>query len=117
MHAPIIIPFRGDDKSRKQKQSSIATIFSFWNTMIGSGILTLPWTFYHSGMVLGTIICFLSYLASLRTCHLIHIITEPRDDFYDTMKRYWGKGGYYMASIGTLIIILSSMIAYFLIMC
>ena len=85
--------------------------------MIGSGILTLPWTFYHSGMILGTIICFLSYLASLRTCHLIYIITEPRDDFYDTIKRYWGKGGYYMAMICTLIIILSSMIAYFLILC
>ena len=84
--------------------------------MIGSGILTLPWTFYNSGIILGIIICFLSYLASLRTAILVLRITGPGDDFYDTMRKYWGTAGYYIAVIGTLCIIETACTAYFLIM-
>lgn len=105
-HGPIIIPFRHDDESRtNQKIGDLATIFSYWNTMLGSGILTLPWTFQHSGIILGIVICFTSYLVSLRTCILIHRVTLPGEDFYDTVKKYWGPSGYYLAVICTLIII------------
>jgi len=85
--------------------------------MLGSGILCLPWTFYHSGFVLGIIICFLSYVASLRTCILIHRITAPGDDFYDTVRKYWGNKGYYIAISCTLVIIQTACTAYYLVMC
>jgi len=84
--------------------------------MIGSGIVTLPWTFYHSGMILGITICFTSFVVSLRTCILILRLTGPGDDFYDTMRKYWGKPGYYLTMVLTLIIIQTACTAYFLIM-
>jgi len=92
------------------------TTFSCWNTMIGSGIVTLPWTFYHSGMLLGTIICFISFLVSLRTCILVLRLVGPKEDFYDTMRKYWGKTGYFVAVIGTLMITMTACTAYFVIM-
>lgn len=84
--------------------------------MLGSGIVTLPWTFYNSGVVLGTIISFLSFAASLRSCILILRLTGPKDDFYDTMKRYWGMPGYYVSMGGTLTVIMTACTAYYLIM-
>lgn len=47
---------------------------------------------------------------------MIYVVTEPRDDFYDTCKRYWGTAGYLSAVVCTLVVVGSSMIAYFLIM-
>lgn len=84
--------------------------------MIGSGIVTLPWTFYHSGILLGTLICFTSFLVSLRTCILVLRLTGPKEDFYDTMRKYWGKPGYLIAVIGTLAITMTACTAYFVIM-
>ena len=92
------------------------TTFSCWNTMIGSGIVTLPWTFYHSGMLLGTLICFISFLVSLRTCILVLRLVGPKEDFYDTMRKYWGRPGYLIAVIGTLAITMTACTAYFVIM-
>ena len=83
---PIMIPFK-KNRMRDTKLSSIGTTFSCWNTMLGSGIVTLPWTFYHSGVILGTIISFCSFVASLRTCILILRLTGPKEDFYDTMRK------------------------------
>ena len=84
--------------------------------MIGAGIVTLPWAYSGSGIVLGILITILSFLVSLRTCILIYRLTGPGEDFYDTVKKYWGDAGYYLMSICTLIIIETACTAYFLIM-
>jgi amino acid permease len=73
--------------------------------MIGSGIVTLPWTFMQSGILVGIIISFISFVVSLRTCILVNRVCGPNDDFYDTAKKYWGTSGYYLAMVGTLLII------------
>jgi sodium-coupled neutral amino acid transporter 9 len=51
--------------TESQKIPSWMTIFSIWNTMIGSGVMALPWAFHHAGIVLGSIICFVSFLFSV----------------------------------------------------
>ena len=102
--------------SRTKKHSSIVTIFTAWNTMVGSGVVSMPYTFFHSGIVLGSIICFTSFLASLRTCIIIVRLVETRNEFYETMKDYWGPKGFYLSVISTMIIVQSAVTAYFVIM-
>jgi sodium-coupled neutral amino acid transporter 9 len=34
-------------------QSSRATVFSIWNTMIGSTVLSIPWGMQQSGLLIG----------------------------------------------------------------
>ena len=34
-------------------QSSLSTVFSLWNTMIGSTVVTMPWAVEQAGLVLG----------------------------------------------------------------
>lgn len=84
--------------------------------MIGSAIIAIPWSFYHSGVVLGTLICFLGFLTGVRTCILVLRITGPKDDFYDTMYKYWGNTGYYISIFGGLSIIIAACTSCFIIM-
>ena len=99
-----------------KKQSSLQTIFSCWNTCVGSSIVCLPWAFYHSGLVLGILICIISAIVSLRTCILIIRVSENHADFYDTMKAYWGMPGYYVSTLGTMAICQAACTAFFIIM-
>lgn len=87
-----------------------------WNSMIGSAVITLPWAFYHSGLLLGSLICFLSFIVGARTCIIVLRITGPREDFYDTMYKYWGSPGYYISIFGTLSIVITACTSYFIIM-
>ena len=36
-----------------EKQSSMVIIFSCWKTMIGTAVVSLPWAFQQSGIILG----------------------------------------------------------------
>lgn len=35
------------------KHGSFTTIFSVWNAMVGTGMLTIPWGYSGSGLLLG----------------------------------------------------------------
>lgn len=35
------------------KHGSLTTIFSVWNAMVGTGMLTIPWAYSNSGFILG----------------------------------------------------------------
>jgi hypothetical protein len=37
----------------KKKNGSLTVIFSVWNTMVGTGMLTIPWAYSNSGLFLG----------------------------------------------------------------
>ena len=102
--------------SSSDKHGSIYTIFSCWNTMVGSGILALPWTFYHAGMVWGVLICFVNFCVSLHTCKLCLRLSDPKQDFFSSMKTYWGHFGYILSVSATLLSIHGAQVAYFMIM-
>jgi hypothetical protein len=42
-----------DGKEDDGKHGSFTTIFSVWNAMVGTGMLTIPWGFSGSGLILG----------------------------------------------------------------
>ena len=46
-----VIAAEKDDKTGKL--GSLTTIFSIWNAMVGSGLLTIPWGYSNSGLALG----------------------------------------------------------------
>jgi len=74
-----------------QKQSSMIIIFSCWKTMIGSAVVSLPWAFQQSGLLLGLIISFTSFFISFYTCKLIIDATGDDNDYSDTLHKYYGK--------------------------
>ena len=109
-------------------------IFSFWKTMMGSAVVSLPWAFQQAGLVIGCFITFTSFLVSYYTCYLI-VRTARRDsDFFDTVYRYYGKSadtrlvnlsidlnaclgapGYYTGSIMLVVLLFGVLTVYFVI--
>ena len=98
------------------KQKSITTIFTCWNTMIGSGIVSLPWTIQNSGIVLGTIICVIGVAISYRTCILIIRTAGNDTEWFDTLYKYWGTWGRNTGLVSTSLIMIAAVCAYFIIM-
>ena len=98
------------------KQKSITTIFTCWNTMIGSGIVSLPWTINNSGILLGIIICIIGVAISYRTCILIIRTAGNDNEWFDTLYKYWGPAGRNTGLVSTALIMIAAVCAYFIIM-
>lgn len=79
------------DVKKEGKASSIVIVFSCWKTMMGSAVVSMPWAFQQSGMGLGMIISFISFVISYYTCYLIVEMTGDDPDFSDTARKYYGK--------------------------
>ena len=86
-------------EDEEEKVSSIVIIFSCWNTMVGSAIVSLPWAFQTAGLIMGVLISFVSFIISFYTCNLIIITAKKDKDYIFTLKKYFGK---YFNSILTL---------------
>ncbi len=59
--------------------------------MIGTAVVSLPWAFQQSGLLLGLIIAFLSFCISWYTCKLIVDASLYDKDYSLTLKKYYGK--------------------------
>jgi len=59
--------------------------------MIGTAVVSLPWAFEESGIALGLIISFVSFLISFYTCKLIVDTAGDDVDYSTTLKKYYGK--------------------------
>ena len=92
-------------------------IFSCWNTMVGSALVFLPWAFQSSGILFGVLITFVSFLISYYTCSLIIITAKNDSDYVFTLKKYYGKWGWYIGLIGPTILIFGAISVYFNVIC
>lgn len=41
------------EQPENAKHGSFTTIFSVWNSMVGTGLVTIPWAYSESGLLLG----------------------------------------------------------------
>eukprot|EP01088_Endostelium_zonatum_P000535 TRINITY_DN10785_c0_g1_i1.p1 TRINITY_DN10785_c0_g1~~TRINITY_DN10785_c0_g1_i1.p1 ORF type:complete len:646 (-),score=127.23 TRINITY_DN10785_c0_g1_i1:79-2016(-) len=97
-------------------QSSIITIFTIWNTMMGSSLLALPWGFSQSGFLLSLIIIIVIAASSCYTCWLIVKHSKGADDFSDVIRTYLGRAGSWLAFIASISILSGAIIAYDILM-
>lgn len=100
----------------EDKVGSMVIIFSIWNTMAGSAIVSLPWAFQTSGLLLGIIISFVSFLVSYYTCYLIVLTAKKDKDYVYTLKKYFGMKGFYVGLIGPTILIFGAIAVYFVVL-
>ena len=84
--------------------------------MLGTAVVTLPWAYQQSGLALGIIITIVSFFVSFYTCKLIVDSTGNDPEYQDTLRKYYGKPGYYAALIFPSILIIGALITYFSLM-
>ncbi len=85
--------------------------------MIGTAVVSLPWAFQQSGLGLGIIITFVSFLVSWYTCKLIVDASINDKDYSLTLKKYYGKWGFYLGLICPCVLIVGADIVYYVVMC
>ena len=60
-----VIP--GDTDKETGKHGALTNIFSCWNGMVGTGLVTIPWAYSESGIILGTILTIGAFIISFTT--------------------------------------------------
>lgn len=90
-------------KEKDEKQSSLVTIFSIWNTMMGTSLLSMPWAINQAGFALGVIVLIVMAGIIFYTCHLIVKCTQEKVkhgdvvEFSDICRECLGKPGEFIA--------------------
>ena len=72
-------------------EDSFVIVFSIWKAMVGSAIVSLPWAFQQSGLVLGSLIAFTSFVISYYTCMLVINSAKDDENFSETCRKQFGK--------------------------
>ena len=94
--------------------------------MIGTAVVSLPWAFQQSGMLLGCLITFASFVVGLYTCILIVNATGTDADYSVTAKKYYGNlcqtyalgnFGFYAALLCPAVLILGAVVVYYVLLC
>jgi len=114
----IIIPIK-----RGEGQSSIITIFSIWNTMMGTSLLAMPWAMTQAGFAMGIAIIFVMGVMTFYTCFLTVRLTSTHPcrpgvvlDFSDLCEYYLGKAGRWICFLFSAIAFLGALIVFWVLM-
>nr|AKN21661.1 slc38a-2 [Schmidtea mediterranea] len=108
-------------------QSSFVTIFSIWNTMMGTSLLSMPWAIQQSGFALGIFLMMLVGALAFYTAYLVlqsieDLPLEPgrtafNSDFSDACRFYLGKTGEIVSIVFSFLALLSGMVVYYVLLC
>lgn len=101
-------------------QPSWVTIFSLWNTMMGTSLLSMPWAINQAGFVTGIalllamagLMLYTSYRI-LKSVEGISISSEVLE-FSDVCRYYLGRWAEVIAFISSLLTLLGGMIVYWI---
>lgn len=101
-------------------QSSLVTIFSLWNTMMGTSLLSMPWAINQAGFACGIILLLvmaaLMFYTSYRVLHSVKGIKSTNDviEFSDVCRQYLGRWAEVIAFFSSLLTLLGGMIVYWI---
>ncbi|CAH8622296.1 unnamed protein product [Heterobilharzia americana] len=117
-----------DQTKSEAKQNSIITIFTIWNTMMGTSILVMPWAIQQAGFTLGIfLIIFVAFIA----WYCGHLVLKATEDlkiiqnlhssvdmeFTDVCYYHLGKPGYITAVAFSMVALIGALIVYYVLMC
>nr|CAB3266260.1 putative sodium-coupled neutral amino acid transporter 9 [Phallusia mammillata] len=109
-----------DDK----KQSSIVTIFSLWNMLMGSTLLSMPWAFGQAGLAQGILVQILMCTVAFYTAYILlkvskklaDPITKEMPEMLDLCEKLVGRWAGWLAIIGSFVVMGGALIVYWIIM-
>ncbi|XP_071952040.1 neutral amino acid transporter 9-like isoform X2 [Antedon mediterranea] len=116
-------PF-GIKKDEQGKQGSIVTIFSIWNTMMGTSLLSMPWAIQQSGFACGVVLLIVMAGLALYTCYRVIEAVRSLEqsnpgqimEFSDACRQYLGRWGLYGSVVFSLSALIGAMIVYWVLM-
>ncbi|KAG7190032.1 hypothetical protein KM043_006182 [Ampulex compressa] len=108
-------------KSIKPKQNSLVTIFSIWNTILGSSLLTIPWGIRMAGFFPGIFLILAMSALCLYTAYCLLLVHRyhgggEKVEVMLLSRIYLNKGAEYVAQIFSIAVLLGATIAYWILM-
>ncbi|OXU28233.1 hypothetical protein TSAR_009644 [Trichomalopsis sarcophagae] len=105
----------------KPKQSSLVTIFSVWNTILGSSMLTMPWGIYMAGFVPAIILILAMSGLCLFTAYKLLQVHKyhgggERIEVMELSRAFLGSWAEHMAKIFSISVLMGANIAYWILM-
>ncbi|XP_054014343.1 neutral amino acid transporter 9-like isoform X1 [Hylaeus anthracinus] len=105
----------------KPKQSSLVTVFSIWNTILGSSMLTIPWGIQMAGFIPGIILILLMSGFCLYTAYCLLLVHKYHGghkgiEVMQLSRIYLNKSAEYVAKIFSITVLLGATIAYWVLM-
>ncbi|KAJ0174832.1 hypothetical protein K1T71_009940 [Dendrolimus kikuchii] len=110
--------FEKQKKSEKKKQSSIVTIFSIWNTIMGSSLLTMAWGVERAGLPAALVLVAVMAALCLYTAYVL--LTVNKHHGSDTCevpllcRRLLGRSAEVVAHIFSLLVLLGANVVYWI---
>ncbi|XP_052775192.1 sodium-coupled neutral amino acid transporter 9-like isoform X1 [Mya arenaria] len=107
-------------KKTSGSQPSWVTVFSLWNTMMGTSLLSMPWAINQAGFAAG--IAFLLFMAGIMLYTSYRILDSVKGlkstseviEFSDVCREYLGRWGEWVAWVSSLLTLLGGMIVYWI---
>lgn len=99
-----------------QQAGSAGIIFTLWNTMMGSTLLVMPYTFQQAGWLLAMVLSILCAIISHYTCALIlryaqGMMADPSAEFADLAHAHFGEVGRLLAFLTGNVVVLGAAVA------
>jgi hypothetical protein len=101
------------DKDELGKHGSFTNIFSCWNGMVGTGLVTIPWAYSKAGMLLGIILTVVAFAISFTTQYFIMKTAGADTDYTNTLRKTFGRKGYSMGMAAFIGILCVPLILFF----
>ena len=93
------------DVDEEGKHGALTNIFSCWNSMVGTGLVTIPWAYYKSGIILGILLTIFAFTVSFTTQYMIMKTAGTDLDYTDTLRKTFGPAGWYFG-MGVFVVML-----------
>eukprot|EP00049_Salpingoeca_infusionum_P022365 m.6332 g.6332 ORF g.6332 m.6332 type:complete len:656 (+) comp5145_c0_seq2:331-2298(+) len=108
--------------SKKGEQSSIVTILSIWNTMMGTSVLAMPWCIQQAGLGLGIGLMLVVAALAFYTASIVldsgngGRLNGKDVEFADVVEYYLGKKWYIVAVIFSILTLAGASMVYWVLM-
>lgn len=63
--------------------------------MVGTGLVTIPWAYSQSGIILGLMFTIITFILAFTTQYFIMKTAGVDKDYTETLKKTFGKRGFY----------------------
>ncbi|KAL3869211.1 hypothetical protein ACJMK2_041921 [Sinanodonta woodiana] len=104
------------------QQNSFITVFSLWNTMMGTSLLSMPWAIKQAGFINGIVLLIVMAGLMFYTSYRILKCVEGQTldgqlvEFSDVCRRYLGRCAEGVAVLSSLLVLLGGIIIYWILM-
>ncbi|KJH42252.1 transmembrane amino acid transporter protein [Dictyocaulus viviparus] len=111
------------DKANEEVQSSIVTIFTIWNSMMGVSILSIPWGIHQAGLFFGLSLLIFMGIMSFYTAYLITSSQKQLEtaepavyELSDVCRILFGRVGEIVAVSFSILVLIGVVLAYWVLM-